>query len=953
MTTPIDTTLMEEEEKKKVISTAGTSDSSTGDLPALSGTGEAEAEASKDQAQLAAKEGIFTNATTGKTYNAQGQEVDANGNLVTTTTPAATTTTTPTTPTTTTTAPATTTPSADISSLESTFTAGASELASAQQARQQGYLTEQEYIDYLNKWQPSAGTTGDGTTGTSGTAGTTTNQPANVQAEIDSIANQEATDIGEIAALTQSSLDAESEYRDTMADLANQKYETQQSNLDRMEELQKEVLAMRTAAIEASSEAARRDAEKLYEESMREMEVQRDRTTQAYKETLVEQQLSNTKRTLDMESYIAATGGFGSLVKQKEMTELTLQNDRVINSIRFEADAADREISSQIISINDEYQNDLFDIEVQKQNAINEAYSEYLSYVTDIQNDRELSVDEKYEAVQTAQADYKTNVASINWDSFNARYEVSQTAAEQVRDLKFRQIDTEMSLIYGYAVDAYGNAVLDEYGNKVYLPESMINANQYEFIEPQVDDYGRVITPGGYFDPSTGQFVADYSLGVPSSTRGAGGYNYSSPEYKQQVADIFGVGTSGGWCGVFASSISTASSVGDTWGEKAATIEYRDNPTSGDKLLIPAGVTDGMGYGHVAVVLSYDPTTGDIQVVESNADGAINKSGNTEDGMITLGTYNINDLRTQYGDNFGFVSGELKEPYADLYNSLSTYSAYNTTDYTDQYIAEAAYLGLTGDAAKNYIASRQAGYSAEQLFPQTIIDPKERADLETSLATKFDSYTEEPKNAMRNVRIIDAGYEEALAAIESGASLNAPSQAMLVTFQKMLDPTSVVRESEYARSGSGQSLANSVEGYYEKLVQGGAGVTIEDLQTFKEMSDRLLEGYIMDLYDAAQRTASQADTYGLDINNILTPEVIDVLSNPGNYFDTTVSQTKDEWAQTMAEEIGGGVTAQDVLDNFSTLEALAAEKGVEIDIISLLEAGFTDLNAIENELLKY
>ena len=46
---------------------------------------------------------------------------------------------------------------------------------------------------------------------------------------------------------------------------------------------------------------------------------------------------------------------------------------------------------------------------------------------------------------------------------------------------------------------------------------------------------------------------------------------------------------------------------------------------------------------------------------------------------------------------------------------------------------------------------------------------------------------------------------------------------LFVTFQKMLDKDSVVRESEYARSGAGQSLKNQLAGFFEKKAVGGAG----------------------------------------------------------------------------------------------------------------------------------
>lgn len=50
------------------------------------------------------------------------------------------------------------------------------------------------------------------------------------------------------------------------------------------------------------------------------------------------------------------------------------------------------------------------------------------------------------------------------------------------------------------------------------------------------------------------------------------------------------------------------------------------------------------------------------------------------------------------------------------------------------------------------------------------------------------------------------------------------SQGVLVTFQKILDPPSVVRESEYARSQYGLSLMQWLDGLRERYQHGGAGV---------------------------------------------------------------------------------------------------------------------------------
>lgn len=71
---------------------------------------------------------------------------------------------------------------------------------------------------------------------------------------------------------------------------------------------------------------------------------------------------------------------------------------------------------------------------------------------------------------------------------------------------------------------------------------------------------------------------------------------------------------------------------------------------------------------------------------------------------------------------------------------------------------------------------------------------------------------------------------------ESG-KYNAAAQAILVTFQKILDPTSVVRESEFLRSEAGLSFLSRMRGAIEGIFLGGAGVPVSELVSFVEMAE--------------------------------------------------------------------------------------------------------------------
>ena len=99
----------------------------------------------------------------------------------------------------------------------------------------------------------------------------------------------------------------------------------------------------------------------------------------------------------------------------------------------------------------------------------------------------------------------------------------------------------------------------------------------------------------------------------------------------------------------------------------------------------------------------------------------------------------------------------------------------------------------------------------------------------------------------------------------------------MVAFQKLLDPTSVVRESEYARSPEGLSLISRLEGQYTRLQQGGAGLRATDLKEFADTAETFLRGYENTAIDEAQLIINQANSYGLNIQNILPQSVFSLM----------------------------------------------------------------------------
>ena len=158
-----------------------------------------------------------------------------------------------------------------------------------------------------------------------------------------------------------------------------------------------------------------------------------------------------------------------------------------------------------------------------------------------------------------------------------------------------------------------------------------------------------------------------------------------------------------------------------------------------------------------------------------------------------------------------------------------------------------------------------------------ITEPSERFDAETKLADKFDGRAGDFKSARTQIANIDRSYQLAIDAAKDQKSINAASQGVLVAFQKLLDPTSVVRESEYARSGEGLALANRIDGYITKIKSGGAGLTAEDLKEFVTTANTFLEGYQDTAIDEANLIAKQAYAYGLNVENILPESMLNLM----------------------------------------------------------------------------
>lgn len=131
------------------------------------------------------------------------------------------------------------------------------------------------------------------------------------------------------------------------------------------------------------------------------------------------------------------------------------------------------------------------------------------------------------------------------------------------------------------------------------------------------------------------------------------------------------------------------------------------------------------------------------------------------------------------------------------------------------------------------------------------LTPNARLDGTLRLRDRFVKETQAAQAVNTQLMLMKSSLE----AVKRGAA--APgSQGVLVTFQKILDPTSVVRESEYARSASGLSLMSRMEGSIDKIVQGGAGVPVQELEQFVTLAEQ----FVRNQAQAAEATRQQIDS---------------------------------------------------------------------------------------------
>ncbi len=114
---------------------------------------------------------------------------------------------------------------------------------------------------------------------------------------------------------------------------------------------------------------------------------------------------------------------------------------------------------------------------------------------------------------------------------------------------------------------------------------------------------------------------------------------------------------------------------------------------------------------------------------------------------------------------------------------------------------------------------------------------------------------------------IIVGLESALNDPELGSKA-IPDQILVVSFNKILDPTSVVRESEFARTPEGLSIINRMQGFADKVSKGGVGITDDERKDIARLSAKMYA-------EAGEEFNNELDRFGgLSGQSRVNPELV-------------------------------------------------------------------------------
>jgi hypothetical protein len=158
----------------------------------------------------------------------------------------------------------------------------------------------------------------------------------------------------------------------------------------------------------------------------------------------------------------------------------------------------------------------------------------------------------------------------------------------------------------------------------------------------------------------------------------------------------------------------------------------------------------------------------------------------------------------------------------------------------------------------------------------------------------------------QTIRRATQGVIDAFDTSVAGGSRIASDQALGVLFQKVLDPQSVVRESEYARTPEGAAMLNRLLAYADKIQRGGLTLTDGDRKAIRDMVVKLATGAAKSYNEQVGQMKTYAEHWGIDPVGILGG--LDTIDS-ATYFQTKAErQAEAPKGKSPAIKVGTTIT---------------------------------------------
>jgi hypothetical protein len=205
---------------------------------------------------------------------------------------------------------------------------------------------------------------------------------------------------------------------------------------------------------------------------------------------------------------------------------------------------------------------------------------------------------------------------------------------------------------------------------------------------------------------------------------------------------------------------------------------------------------------------------------------------------------------------FGMLSGEddLKQLYlqaAAIYPEKFLPLLQKDDSGYDKLMAQMLIAQMRNNVTREGYTSRE-GIAAENNALRKAIEAMRDARGNAGQDNKDRQYASNLRKEYNNLPEIKEGnsvqpkilsMEKAYAESLKTNNFVAVDQALITLFNKLTDPTSVVRESEYARTPENIPYFNAIKGKANKILEGGAGLTQAERNALIKMARDMNKGY--------------------------------------------------------------------------------------------------------------